>query len=244
VAREVERRAVAREVERRAVAREVEVREVETPRGPARVQLDAGAHGLLVLGHGAGGGPEAPDLLAARDGALAAGFSVARVEQPYRVAGRRVAAPTAQLDEAFLAIVAQLTEPPPHLEIAPAISAELHLPFQGPLVLGGRSSGARVACRTATALGASAVLALAFPLVPPGRTTSRADELAMPTVPRLVVQGSRDAFGLPAAGDGVDVHVVAGADHAFAVRKQDGRARRDVLAEVQDVVRKWLQTVT
>ncbi len=202
-----------------------EVREVETPRGLARVHLDGGARGLLVLGHGAGGGPEAPDLLAARDGAVAAGFSVARVEQPWRVAGKRVAAPTAQLDEAFLSIVAQLQ-------------------FNDPLVLGGRSSGARVACRTATALEANAVLALAFPLVPPGRTTSRADELAMPTVPRLVVQGSRDAFGLPAHSDGVTVHVVDGADHSFAVRKQDGRARKEVLAEVRDLVQEWLQTVT
>jgi predicted alpha/beta-hydrolase family hydrolase len=200
-------------------------RHVETPRGPARVHLDEGAHGLLVLGHGAGGGPEAPDLLAARDAALAAGFAVARVEQPYRVAGRRVAAPAAQLDEAMLAIVAQME-------------------FDGPLVLGGRSSGARVACRTATALDASAVLALAFPLVPPGRTTSRADELAMPTVPRLVVQGGRDAFGMPSRKKGVKVHVVDGADHSFAVRKQDGRTRKDVLAELQAVVGTWLQTVT
>jgi predicted alpha/beta-hydrolase family hydrolase len=203
--------------------------EVETPRGLARVHLDravnSSGRGLLVLGHGAGGGPDAPDLLAARDGALAAGFSVARVEQPYRVAGRRVAAPTAQLDEAFLAIVAQLQ-------------------YNGALVLGGRSSGARVACRTATALGARGVLALAFPLVPPGKTVSRAHELAMPTVPRLVVQGSRDAFGVPSRKRGVRVHVVDGADHSFAVRKLDGRSRKDVLAEVRDVVRKWLQTVT
>jgi predicted alpha/beta-hydrolase family hydrolase len=201
------------------------VREVETPRGPARVHLDDGARGLLVLGHGAGGGPEAPDLLAARDAARAASFSVARIEQPYRVAGRRVAAPTAQLDEAFLAIVAQV-------------------PCEGPLVLGGRSSGARVACRTATALHASAVLALAFPLTPPARTTSRADELALPTVPRLVVQGSRDAFGMPSRKKGVTVHVVDGADHSFAVRKVDGRSRQDVLAEVRETVLGWLQTVT
>jgi predicted alpha/beta-hydrolase family hydrolase len=189
------------------------------------VHLDEGVRGLLVLGHGAGGGPEAPDLLAARDAAVAGGFSVARVEQPWRVAGKRVASPTAQLDEAFLAIVAQLK-------------------YDGPLVLGGRSSGARVACRTATQLGANAVLALAFPLVPPGRTTSRARELAMPTVPRLVVQGSRDAFGVPTRKRGVRVHVIDGADHSFAVRKLDGRSRKDVLAEVRDVVRKWLQTVT
>lgn len=201
------------------------MRELETPRGPARVHLDAGTRGLLVLGHGAGGGPDAPDLLAARDGALASGFSVARVEQPYRVAGRRVAVPAAQLDEAFRVIVAQL-------------------PFGGPLVVGGRSSGARVACRTANALQAAAVLALAFPLIPPGRTTSRAEELATPAVPRLVVQGSRDAFGMPSPKRDVKVHVVDGADHAFAVRKLDGRSRTDVLVEVSDVVRDWLQTVT
>jgi predicted alpha/beta-hydrolase family hydrolase len=204
-----------------------EVRTVETPRGPARVLLDAGERGLLVLGHGAGGGPDAPDLLAAREGAIAAGWSVARIEQPWRVAGRRVAAPTNQLDEVFLAVLAQLPST-----------------FDGPLVLGGRSSGARVACRTATELGAQAVLALAFPLVPPGRTTSRADELALPTVPRLVVQGSRDAFGMPVAGNGVAVHVIEGADHSFAVRKIDGRPRKEVLAEVRAVVGDWLQTVT
>jgi predicted alpha/beta-hydrolase family hydrolase len=118
------------------------------------------------------------------------------------------------------------------------------LQYVGPLVLGGRSSGARVACRTATPLDARGVLALAFPLVPPGKTTSRADELAMPTVPRLVVQGSRDAFGMPVAGNGVTVHVVEGADHSFAVRRLDGRTRKDVLAQVRDVVRDWLQTVT
>lgn len=197
------------------------MREVAT----ARVHVDRGECGLLVLGHGAGGGPDAPDLLAARDGALAAGFAVARVEQPWRVAGRRVAEPPPRLDQAWLAVIAGLT-------------------CDGALVLGGRSSGARVACRTATRLGAHAVLALAFPLVPPGRATSRAHELAMPTVPRLVVQGSRDAFGLPASGDGVAVHVVAGADHAFAVRRQDGRTRPEVLAEVRETVRAWLQTVT
>ncbi|MCW2570743.1 MAG: uncharacterized protein JWO88_801 [Frankiales bacterium] len=204
-----------------------EVWTVETPRGPARVHVDVGERGLLVLGHGAGGGPDAPDLLAARDGAREVGWTVARVEQPWRVAGRRVAEAAPKLDEAWLAVLAQLP-----------------LAYDGPLVLGGRSSGARVACRTATALGAKAVLALAFPLVPPGRTTSRADELALPTVPRLVVQGSRDAFGMPVAADGVAVHIVEGADHAFAVRKTDGRTRRDVLAEVRSLVRDWLQTVT
>jgi predicted alpha/beta-hydrolase family hydrolase len=206
------------------------MRTLTTPRGLARAHLDAGPlddgqRGLLVLGHGAGGGPDAPDLLAARDGALAAGWSVARVEQPWRVAGKRVAEATQHLDTAWLAVLAQLQ-------------------YEGPLVLGGRSSGARVACRTASQLGASAVLALAFPLVPPGRTTSRAAELALPAVPRLVVQGSRDAFGMPRRTRGVRVEVVQGADHAFGVRRKDGRTREEVLAQVRETVRDWLQTVT
>jgi predicted alpha/beta-hydrolase family hydrolase len=203
-------------------------RDVTTPRGPARVHLDMmdnATVGLLVLGHGAGGGPDAPDLLAARDGALAAGLAVARVEQPWRVAGRRVAEAPARLDEAWLAVVEALAAP-------------------GPVVVGGRSSGARVACRTAGGLGAVAVLALAFPLVPPGRTTSRRDELHLPGVPRLVVQGSRDAFGIPEAADGVRVELVEGADHAFAVRRKDGRSRPEVLDQVRTVVQAWLQSVT
>ena len=192
-----------------------------TPRGSARVYLDEGGPGLLVLGHGAGGGPEAPDLLAARSGALAAGWSVARVEQPWRVAGRRVAEAPVHLDTAWTAVVESLDR-------------------RGPLVLGGRSSGARVACRTATALGARAVLALAFPLVPPGRSVSRLEELLLPAVPRLVVQGDRDAFGVPEPGRDLHVHVVAGADHAFAVRRKDGRSGADVLVELEVVVRDWL----
>jgi hypothetical protein len=202
--------------------------DVATPRGLARVHLDVPDNepaGLLVLGHGAGGGPDAPDLLAARDGALAAGLSVARVEQPWRVAGRRVAEAPGHLDTAWLAVVGTLT---------PA----------GPLMLGGRSSGARVACRTAGALGAAGVLALAFPLVPPGRTASRRDELLLPEVPRLVVQGSRDAFGVPEPAEGVRVELVDGADHAFAVRRSDGRSRPEVLMQVRTVVREWLQSVT
>ncbi len=202
---------------------------MQTARGLARVHLDgAPSRGLLVLGHGAGGGPDAPDLLAARDGARDAGWSVARVEQPWRVAGKRVAAAPPMLDEAWLAVVAGLAQ-------------------QQPLVVGGRSAGARVACRTATELGAAAVLALAFPLLPPGRTTSRATELALPPVPRLVIQGSRDAFGIPTGdpGDpGVRVEVVEGADHAFGVRRMDGRTREDVLTQVRILVRDWLQTVT
>jgi predicted alpha/beta-hydrolase family hydrolase len=198
---------------------------VQTPRGLARVHLDGPGRGLLVLGHGAGGGPDAPDLLAARDGARDAGWRVVRVEQPWRVAGRRIAEAPAHLDTAWLAVVRSLRP-------------------RGPLVVGGRSSGARVACRTADALGAAGVLGLAFPLVPPGRDASRAGELLLPRAPRLVVQGSRDAFGIPSRGPGLRVEVVAGADHAFAVRRKDGRSPEDVLDQVRRAVRDWLQTVT
>jgi hypothetical protein len=201
------------------------IRVVPTPRGPARVHLDPGDGGLLALGHGAGGGPDAVDLLAARAAGLDAGLAVARVEQPWRVAGRRVAEAPVHLDTAWLAVLAELS-------------------IEGPLVLGGRSSGARVACRTASGLAAVGVVALAFPLVPPGRTASRAAELALPAVPRLVVQGARDAFGVPEPAPGVTVEVVDGADHAFAVRRADGRTRDEVLAQVRRAVRDWLQTVT
>jgi predicted alpha/beta-hydrolase family hydrolase len=200
---------------------------VSTPRGPARLHIDGegAAAGLLVLGHGAGGGPDAPDLLVATAAAREIGLAVVRVEQPWRVAGRRVAEAPQHLDTAWVAVVEGLA-------------------WSGPLVLGGRSSGARVACRTADALGAVAVLALAFPLVPPGRTTSRLAELQQPKVPRLVVQGSRDAFGMPRPQRGVRVAVIDGADHAFAVRRKDERAPDEVLAQVARVVRTWLQTVT
>lgn len=192
--------------------------------------LTEGATGAatLVLGHGAGGGTDAPDLLAVREAALAAGLRVVRVEQPWRVRGRRVAEAPPRLDAAWTAVLATL---------------------EGPLVVGGRSAGARVACRTAGATGAVAVLALAFPLHPPGRPErTRAPELLAPVVPRLVVQGSRDAFGVPEPAPGVQVHVVAGADHALSVRRSAGRDRADVLAEVRDVVGRWLvqqvQTLT
>lgn len=198
-----------------------------TSHGPARLHRDGptGAGRLLVLGHGAGGGPDAADLLMARDAALSLGWEVLRVEQPWRVAGRRVAAPAGQLDQVWTEVLSSLRRD--------AGTAEL-------LVVGGRSTGARVACRTARAVGAAAVVALAFPLAPPGKAVSRAGELAAPMVPRLVVQGSRDAFGMPEATAGVLVVEIAGADHAFRVRRRDGRSRDEVLAQVSAVVRDWL----
>ena len=148
--------------------------------GEARIHIDEEPHPRvrLVLGHGAGGGVDAPDLVALATRLPSVGIGVWRVEQPWRVAGRRVAPAPSTLDRAWLEIVAGV-------------------PRQRPLVVGGRSAGARVACRTAAAVNAAAVVALAFPLHPPGRPErSRASELDV-DVPLLVVQGSSDAFGTP-----------------------------------------------
>ncbi|MEV0898752.1 alpha/beta family hydrolase [Actinoplanes sp. NPDC049802] len=171
---------------------------VETPRGPAAVTVTEPAGptlGLLVLGHGAGGGVDAPDLVAVHDAAVAAGMRVALVTQPYRVAGRRAPAPAGHLDEAWTVVVRALGVP------------------EMPLIVGGRSSGARVACRTAATLGAAGVLALAFPLHPPGKPErSRAAEL--PTgLPTLVVNGDRDPFGVPQPSGAIEVAVRPGAVH-------------------------------
>ncbi len=203
---------------------------VDTAAGPGRLHLAGPPHApaRLVLGHGAGGGVDAPDLLAARAAGLALGLQVVRFEQPWRVRGRRMAEAPPRLDSAWLAALATL---PP-----------------GPTtVLGGRSAGARVACRTAPLAPPESpvvgVLCLAFPLRPPGRSSDRSAELAAAGVPRLVVQGSRDAFGVPAATPGVLVHVVTGADHAFAVRRGDGRTAEDVGREVTAVVADWLRVL-
>lgn len=194
--------------------------EIETPSGPARAHLHPakGARAALVLGHGAGGGVEAPDLVAARDAAVAEGYSVALVEQPYRVAGRRSPAPAKRLDEAWVAVVEHLREN----ELAGL-----------PLVVGGRSLGARVACRTLPETGGSAVLCLAFPLVPPKRgdkpPQSRLPELEAVTVPVLVVQGESDRFGMPPKGRDRKVVEVRG-DHGL---KSDPEA-------IAAAVRSWL----
>jgi predicted alpha/beta-hydrolase family hydrolase len=191
---------------------------VETPHGPARVHLEPveGAWAGLVLGHGAGGGVEAPDLVAAARAARAQGVSVALVEQPYRVAGRRSPAPARQLDAAWIAVVEALRE------------RELR---SAALLVGGRSAGARVACRTAAAVGAGGVLCLAFPVRPPGRPDApdRLDELDGVEVPTLVVQGVRDPFGMPPAGRRRTVVQVQG-DHSL----------RSDRAAVEDAVASWL----
>jgi predicted alpha/beta-hydrolase family hydrolase len=158
--------------------------ELETPHGPARAHphLVDSASTVLVLGHGAGGGVGAPDLKTATETANEAGVSVYLVEQPYRVAGRKAPAPAPQLDAAWIAVCAGL-------------------PLDGRrLLVGGRSSGARVACRTAQAVGAAGVLCLAFPLHPPGRPEkTRLPELEAVQVPVTIVQGESDPFGMPPA---------------------------------------------
>jgi predicted alpha/beta-hydrolase family hydrolase len=177
--------------------------EIDTPSGTAWADVERPPGkpvAAMFIGHGAGGGVEAPDVLAARNAALAAGYVVARITQPYRVAGRRSPAPAARLDEAWLAATAAISD-----ELGPL-----------PTVHCGRSSGARVACRTAAETGAAAVIALAFPEHPPGKPErSRLDELAMPTVPVLVVQGDRDPFGMPPQAPGRRVVVVEGGDHSL-----------------------------
>lgn len=172
-----------------------QILELDTPHGPARafLRLVESPRAGLVLGHGAGGGVESPDLVGATEAARDAGLSVALVEQPYRVAGRRSPAPAAQLDAAWVSVIEQL-------------------PLDGlALLVGGRSSGARVACRTAADIGATAVLCLAFPLHPPGRPEkSRLAELDAVEVPTLVVQGERDPFGIPPPGPERKVVTIAG----------------------------------
>jgi uncharacterized protein len=194
--------------------------ELATPHGPARAHVHAaeGARAALVLGHGAGGGVAARDLVRAQQVALSAGASVALVEQPYRVGGRRSPAPAHQLDAAWTAVVEQLLE------------GEL----RGlPLIAGGRSAGARVACRTAAATGAVGVLCLAFPLHPPGRPDkSRQAELDAVDVPVLVVQGASDPFGMPAGGPGRQIVAVKG-NHSLS---GDAEA-------ITTAIRDWLRTL-
>jgi uncharacterized protein len=179
--------------------------EIDTASGPARAHLRAAEQprGALVLGHGAAGGVEAPDLVTATEAARAQGISVALIEQPYRVAGRRSPARAPQLDAGWIAVVERLRT----RELADL-----------PLVVGGRSMGARVACRTAEQTGAVAVLCLAFPLEPPRRAgkpqQSRLAELEAVTVPTLVVQGERDPFGVPPPGPARQVAKVPG-DHGL-----------------------------
>jgi uncharacterized protein len=198
--------------------------DVDTPHGPARVHVQPAPNprAALVLGHGAGGGVSAPDLMVAARVALEEQVSVALVEQPYRVAGKKSQPAGSQLDAAWLAVVEDLQK--------------RTLEGLG-LITGGRSAGARVACRTAAATGAIAVLCLAFPVHPPGAADvpekSRLGELDAVGVPVLVVQGKSDPFGMPPAGTNRQVVELAG-DHGL---KSD-------LEGVADAIRSWLREVS
>ena len=198
--------------------------EIDTPHGRANVHVDEAdePRAALVLGHGAGGGVTSRDLMTVTEVARSEGVTVALVEQPYRVAGRRSPAPAAQLDAAWIAVVERLS------------AGEL----RGlPLIVGGRSLGARVACRTAAITGAIAVLSLAFPLLPPRRSagataSSRLPELDQVDVPVLVVQGERDPFGIPPPAARRAVVLVPG-DHSL----------RTDLEAVATAVRRWLAEI-
>ena len=202
----------------------VTILDVDTPAGRAKAHLHpvSEPRAALILGHGAAGGVSSPDLVAVTEVASTQGVSVALVEQPYRVAGRRSPAPASRLDAAWTAVVAHL------------VGGELQ---ELPLLVGGRSLGARVACRTAAATGAVAVVCLAFPLQPPRRAArpaspSRLPELDEVTLPMLIVQGERDPFGIPPATARRTVVQVPG-DHGL---RTDVQA---VAAAVQD----WLPRV-
>ena len=192
---------------------------VETPHGPARVQIEPvdAPVAALVLGHGAGGGVGTKDLEAATRAARSVDVTVALVEQPYLVAGRKSPAPAPQLDAAWLAVVEHLRGELGDL----------------PLIAGGRSAGARVACRTAAETGAVGVLCLAFPLHAPGKPEkTRLPELEAVEVPVLIVQGDSDPFGMPPPAEGREVVTVRG-NHSL----------RSELGTLREAVARWLTAV-
>ncbi len=202
---------------------------IDTDAGPARITWHPARRPRLVLAvsHGAGGGIEARDLKALAAALPAHGVSVALVEQPWRVAGKKLAPAPKTLDTGWRGVWPALA--------APGL----------PVISGGRSAGARVACRTAGELGAHAVLALSFPLHPPGKPEkSRADELLGAGVPTLVVQGGNDPFGrpreFPEAPPGTyDLIEVPYGDHGFAVPKRAGIGQEEALGLITDGVLKW-----
>lgn len=201
------------------------VRTVATPHGDARLHTDRSRHPIatLVLGHGAGGGIDSRDLEALAAALPRHGITVVRVEQPWRVAGRKLAPRPDILDACFVAATDKLR-------------------VRTPLVVGGRSAGARSAARTARTTGASGCLALAFPLHPPGKPErSRLDELEGAGVPTLVVQGERDTFGTPEEFPGdLDLTVVPGADHGFTVLKRGPVSQEEALQIVVEATLEWV----
>jgi uncharacterized protein len=183
------------------------VEEIMTTAGPARVVLDQPERPafLIVLTHGAGGSPDTPDILAVRDAARDLGAATALVTQPYRVKGGRAPGSAVKQDAAWAELVSVLR----------SATARDGAPL--PLVQGGRSNGARVVCRTAPRVGAAGVIALAFPLHPPGQPDkSRDAELRGAGTSVLVVNGERDPFGVPEPDQTTDVVVLPGEAHALS----------------------------
>jgi predicted alpha/beta-hydrolase family hydrolase len=211
---------------------------VDTPQGPGKffVDLAERPRSILVLGHGASGGVGSADLELLADNLPGLGISVVRFEQPWRTAGRKVGAPPPRLDEAWCASLEWLTE---------------QKWAQQPLVVGGRSAGARVACRTASELNPTAIVCLAFPLHPPGRPQkTRLEELTTPTVPRLVLQGSKDSFGTAeeirtAINRAPDITVVElpGADHSYRIGKSSLQTRTDLGMTLVTEVSRFIEAV-
>jgi len=201
------------------------VRTISTPHGDARLHTDRSRHPIaaLVLGHGAGRGADSPDLVALAKALPGQGITVFRVEQPWHVAGKRVASRPEVLDEATIACVNAIR-------------------VRTPLILGGRSAGARVASRLAVSLGAVGCLLLAFPLHPPGKPEkSRLPELLGAGVPTLVVQGERDAFGGPDAfPESIELTAMPDADHAFKVPKRAALSQEETHALLVEAVVEWL----
>jgi predicted alpha/beta-hydrolase family hydrolase len=198
---------------------------VPTPHGDARLFKDRSRNPIatLLLGHGAGGGVDSRDLEALAEGLPRNGISVVRVEQPWHVAGKKIAPRPAVLDACFVAAADKLR-------------------VRTPLVVGGRSAGARSAARTAKQLGAAGCLALAFPLHPPGKPDrSRLDELEAVEVPMLVVQGERDPFGTPEEFPADrDLTVVPGADHGFKVPVRGMVTQDEALAIIVEATLEWV----
>lgn len=219
---------------------------VPTPLGDARITRFPAVgtcRAMLMLGHGAGGGIEAPDLQALAATLPASGFEVALVEQPWRVAGKRLAPAPKTLDVAWRAVIEWC-------QAHPSASTSTDLPNAAndadaiPLIVGGRSAGARVACRTGLDAGARAILALAFPLHPPGKPEKpRIDELLGTGLPTLVVQGAVDPFGTPAEFPPLppNHHLIAlpAGGHEFTVRK----SQTPVLEDITRAVAEWLDSL-
>ncbi len=215
------------------------VEPVDTPQGPGRLFVDLAEQpsSLLVLGHGAGGGVGAADLELLATSLPALATTVVRFEQPWRTAGRTVGAPPPKLDDAWRAALGWLMEQ--------------EWAAQHPLLVGGRSAGARVACRTASDTNPAAIVCLAFPLHLPGRPEkSRAAELLAPTAPRLVLQGSKDSFGTPAeiraaigTAEGVHVVELPGADHAYRIAKSSAFTPADLRSTLVAEVSRFIGAV-